>query len=60
MGLIEILLVEYSPSDANLPIKDFLNAKIADNLHWVEDVESAMNYLPCCLQQQRIKPYLNK
>ncbi|BAY27495.1 response regulator receiver protein [Calothrix sp. NIES-2100] len=42
---IEILLVEDSPSDANLTIKGFQNAKIANNLHWVEDGEMAMNYL---------------
>ncbi|MBN3886720.1 MAG: response regulator [Nostoc sp. JL34] len=42
---IEVLLVENSPSDANLTIKGFLNAQIANNLHWVEDGESAMNYL---------------
>ncbi|MBW4689003.1 MAG: response regulator [Komarekiella atlantica HA4396-MV6] len=42
---IEILLVEDSPSDANLTIKGFLNAKIANNLHWVEDGETAMNYV---------------
>lgn len=42
---IEILLVEDSPSDANLTIKGFVNAKIANNLHWVEDGETAMNYL---------------
>jgi two-component system, chemotaxis family, response regulator Rcp1 len=42
---IEILLVEDSPSDANLTIKGFSNARIANNLHWVEDGESAMNYL---------------
>lgn len=29
---IEILLVEDSPSDANLTIKGFVNAKIANNL----------------------------
>lgn len=42
---IEILLVEDSPSDANLTIRGFVNAKIANNLHWVEDGETAMNYL---------------
>ncbi|MFS0515200.1 hypothetical protein ACEYW6_10830 [Nostoc sp. UIC 10607] len=42
---IEVLLVEGSPSDANLNIKSFLNAQIANNLHRVEDTESAMNYL---------------
>ncbi|MBD2437437.1 response regulator [Nostoc sp. FACHB-110] len=42
---IEILLVEDSPSDANLTIKGFVNTKIANNLHWVEDGETAMKYL---------------
>jgi CheY-like chemotaxis protein len=42
---IEILLVEDSPSDANLTIKGFQNAKIANNLHWVEDGETAMSFL---------------
>lgn len=42
---IEILLVEDSPSDANLTIKGFVNAKIANHLRWVEDGETAMNYL---------------
>jgi CheY-like chemotaxis protein len=42
---IEILLVEDSPSDANLTIKGFVNAKIANNLRWVEDGETAMRYL---------------
>ncbi|WP_366932243.1 response regulator [Nostoc sp. NMS8] len=42
---IEVLLVENSPSDANLTIKGFSNAQIANNLHRLEDGESAMNYL---------------
>jgi two-component system, chemotaxis family, response regulator Rcp1 len=41
----EILLVEDSPSDANLTIRSFKNTKIPNNLSWVEDGESAMNYL---------------
>lgn len=41
----EILLVEDSPSDANLTIREFSKAKIANNLHWVEDGEAAMEYL---------------
>jgi CheY-like chemotaxis protein len=44
---IEMLLVEDSPSDANLTIREFNRAKIANNLHWVEDGEDAMNYLYC-------------
>ena len=42
---IEILLVEDSPSDAHLTIREFSKAKIANNLHWVEDGETAMEYL---------------
>jgi two-component system, chemotaxis family, response regulator Rcp1 len=42
---IEILLVEDSFSDATLTIKSFQNTKIANNLHWVEDGETAMEYL---------------
>jgi len=44
---IEILLVEDSPSDANLTIREFNKAKIANNLHWVENGEDAMEYLRC-------------
>ena len=44
---IEILLVEDSPSDANLTIREFGKAKIANNLHWVENGEAAMDYLRC-------------
>jgi two-component system, chemotaxis family, response regulator Rcp1 len=41
----EILLVEDSPSDANLTIRCFKNTEIPNNLSWVEDGESAMNYI---------------
>lgn len=44
---IEILLVEDSPSDANLMIREFSRAKIANNLHWTENGEDAMSYLRC-------------
>ena len=44
---IEILLVEDSPSDANLTIREFKKAKIANNLSWVENGEDAMDYLHC-------------
>lgn len=44
---IEILLVEDSPSDAHLTIREFSKAKIANNLHWVESGEAAMDYLHC-------------
>lgn len=42
---LEVLLVEDSPSDANLTIKKLRKAKVLNNLHWVEDGESAMEFL---------------
>jgi two-component system, chemotaxis family, response regulator Rcp1 len=42
---VEILLIEDSPSDANLTIKQFNQAKIANNLCWVEDGETGMDVL---------------
>lgn len=42
---IEILLIEDSPSDANLTIREFRRAEIANHLHWVEDGETAIDYL---------------
>jgi len=42
---IEVLLVEDSPSDANLTIREFSKAKIANKLHWVDNGEDAMDYL---------------
>lgn len=42
---IEILLVEDSPSDAQLAIEALKEAKIANNLTHVEDGVEAMNYL---------------
>ena len=42
---IEILLVEDSPSDAQLTIRSFNQSKIANHLHWVEDGESAVAFL---------------
>ncbi len=50
---VEILLIEDSPSDANLIIKGFSQSNvkgfnldsIPNNLHWIEDGETAMEYL---------------
>lgn len=42
---IEVLMVEDSPSDANLTIRGFARSKIINNLHWVEEGEAAMDYL---------------
>lgn len=45
LNSIEVLLIEDSPSDAHLTIKSFEQAKIANSLHWVEDGETAIEYL---------------
>lgn len=42
---IEILLIEDSPSDASLTIKKLKTAKVVNNLHWIEDGETAMEFL---------------
>ncbi len=42
---VEILLVEDSYSDANLTIKSLGKTSIANNLHWIEDGEAAIEYL---------------
>ena len=42
---IQILLIEDSPSDANLTIKRLKTAKVLNELHWVEDGETAMEFL---------------
>ncbi|OUC12883.1 MAG: response regulator [Alkalinema sp. CACIAM 70d] len=42
---IEILLVEDSPSDATLTIRNLEDNKLTNRVHWVEDGDSAMAYL---------------
>lgn len=42
---IEILLVEDSPSDADLTISNLRNSKLTNRVHWVTDGDSAMDYL---------------
>jgi two-component system, chemotaxis family, response regulator Rcp1 len=42
---IEILLVEDSPSDANLIIRYLKQSNIANHLHWVKNGETAVEYL---------------
>ncbi|MBW4520978.1 MAG: response regulator [Scytolyngbya sp. HA4215-MV1] len=44
---IEILLVEDSPSDADLTLETLSAAKVLNNLHVVEDRAEAMKFL-CC------------
>ncbi|WP_245404934.1 response regulator [Leptolyngbya sp. Cla-17] len=45
MNSIEILLIEDSPSDANLTMRSLQQAKITNTLHWVEEGEAAMDFL---------------
>lgn len=42
---IEILLVEDSPSDADLTVDAFSEARVLNNLHWVEDGVEALSFL---------------
>jgi two-component system, chemotaxis family, response regulator Rcp1 len=42
---IEILLVEDSPSDATLTIRSLESSKLTNQIHWVEDGETAMEFL---------------
>lgn len=42
---IQILLIEDSPSDAHLTLRRLKTAKVLNDLHWVEDGESAMEFL---------------
>jgi two-component system, chemotaxis family, response regulator Rcp1 len=42
---IEILLVEDSPSDANLTIRSLKSSNLTNQIHWVEDGETAMEFL---------------
>lgn len=42
---VEILLVEDSPSDANLTMRSLNNPKLLNTLNWVDTGEAAMDYL---------------
>jgi len=42
---VEILLVEDNPGDARLALESFKDAKVRNNLHWVEDGEQALAFL---------------
>lgn len=42
---IEILLVEDSPSDADLTVEALSDGKVLNNLHWVEDGVEAIAFL---------------
>ncbi|MEG3894116.1 MULTISPECIES: response regulator [unclassified Microcoleus] len=50
---IEILLIEDSPSDADLAIEALSQGKILNNLHFVEDGVEAIKFL------RKEKPYLS-
>jgi len=45
MHIVEILLVEDNPGDADLARETLLNSKIKNNLHVVNDGEKAMQFL---------------
>lgn len=42
---VEILLVEDSPSDADLTVEALSDGKVLNNLHWVEDGVEALTFL---------------
>ncbi len=42
---VEILLVEDSPSDADLTVEALSDGKVLNNLHWVEDGVEAIAFL---------------
>lgn len=42
---VEILLVEDSPSDADLTVEALSDGKVLNNLHWVEDGAEALTFL---------------
>jgi CheY-like chemotaxis protein len=45
MELVEILLVEDNPGDARLAEEALKDAKVRNNLHWVDDGVEAMTFL---------------
>ena len=45
MDLVEILLVEDTPGDARLAKEALKDAKVRNNLHWVEDGAEAITFL---------------
>jgi CheY-like chemotaxis protein len=45
MRPVEILLVEDSPSDADLTVEALSDGKVLNNLHWVEDGVEALAFL---------------
>lgn len=45
MKSIEMLLVEDNPGDARLAIEALKDAKVHNNLHWVQDGVEAMDFL---------------
>ena len=45
MNPVEMLLVEDNPGDARLAIEALKDAKVHNNLHWVQDGVEAMDFL---------------
>jgi two-component system response regulator len=44
---VEVLLVEDNPQDADLAMRTFRKGNLANNIHWVEDGEEALEFLFC-------------
>src|SRR6185369_2237804 len=44
-GFVEILLVEDNPADVNMLQESFLESKVANELHVVDDGEAALDFL---------------
>lgn len=45
LNVIDILLVEDSPSDAELTIETFNDCRVLNHLHWVQDGVAALQFL---------------
>lgn len=45
LKVIDILLVEDSPSDADLTIEAFSDCRVLNHVHWVQDGVAAMQFL---------------
>ncbi|CAN1213337.1 response regulator [Tumidithrix helvetica PCC 7403] len=45
LEIVEILLVEDSPSDAELMIETFSDCRVLNHLHWVQDGVEAIQFL---------------
>jgi CheY-like chemotaxis protein len=47
LELVEILLVEDNPEDAEITLRALRKSSLANHVHWVKDGEEALEYLFC-------------